>query len=293
MFTKCSCSNPAMFHLTNPMTSGGTYKRFHEEELVIVLRAYLDGSGTKENNPVVIVGGFLADDVHGWKPFDDAWKSFLDDFELGRFHVAPFLAHERPFDRWPAAKYDQAQARICEIFKKANGLFGIVTGVSVKAFDEWIDDLAYYADPDPYYFCLSRCLRLLIRGIKKSYGPDDGIAIYIDKDEKRDRLGYQLAEWHERRLRIGKGVSTIDAQRETSTHYVSSFQYRPLQAADILAHSIFQQAREFVNSGELPPDPPFLAAMKEGQIPLMVNFLHTKEMLEIDSRSRLAADIEG
>ena len=160
--------------------------------------------------------------------------------------------------------------------------------MSSKAFNEWRESKRYFRLSDPYYFCLEGCLKKLIREIKKSYGADDEIAIYVDQDKGRERLGRDLAKWQESKLRQDPGFH-VNPNRNITVEYASAYDKRPLQAADILAHALFQKAKRFLEFGEY-VDPPFLAALDADKIPIAAEFLESKEILEIVERSRLYAD---
>src|SRR5579871_2563544 len=121
--------------------------RLHRERFVIVLQAYLDDAGTSDDQPVAVVGGFVADNTI-WDAFEIEWSSFLNDFEIGpRFHAAPFLARSgRPYSKWDDDKWGRAKSAVCKILRNYAWI-GIGTAVSKNAFDEWRDSVGHYVDP--------------------------------------------------------------------------------------------------------------------------------------------------
>lgn len=256
----------------------------HRERFVIVLQSYLDDSGTNDESlPVVVVGGFVADNTL-WDAFEDRWSKFLVKFELERFHACHFLGRHRPYNRWSDEKYERAQSDVCDILSSYQWI-GIGTIVTRTAFREWRDGLGHYIDPDPYYFCLDNCLRRLILGIK-TVPKDDGVAIYVDQDKGREKLGQRLSEWNERRLRSDPGYR-VDPKRPISTTYGSCIIYKPLQAADILAHAFYQLASQILVDENTATPNIFYEALKKNNAPIGCNFLHTRELLEIDAKSLL------
>jgi hypothetical protein len=72
-----------------------------------------------------------------------------------------------------------------------------------------------------------------------------------------------------------------------STHYVSSFDFVPVQAADILSHGMFRMRS--LTTGKIEPVPPFLECLKiqEGETFVAMNFLTTKESIEANLKARL------
>jgi hypothetical protein len=249
-----------------------------------VLQSYLDDSGTNDDRlPVVTVSGFVADNTL-WDDFEAKWSKFLGDFDLPRFHAAPFLARRRPFDKWSDEKYENAKDIVCDILSRYQWI-GIGTAVSRTAFMEWRDSIGRYIDPDPYYLCLDNCLRYLIRGVRNAFS-DDGMAIYVDEDKGREKLGYRLSEWNETRLRGDPGYHA-DPNRSISTRYASSYSCRPLQAADILAHGVCQWATQVLEDEKSAVPNVFLQSIRRNNAPIGCNFLYSKELLDIDSRSLL------
>jgi hypothetical protein len=74
---------------------------------------------------------------------------------------------------------------------------------------------------------------------------------YIDQDKKHEKLGCELAEWHERRLPRLSAIPwswSVTPQRAASTHYVSSIHYVPVQAADVLVNSMYRNMHNLVRS---------------------------------------------
>jgi Protein of unknown function (DUF3800) len=265
-----------------------SYSRLHRERFVLPLKAYLDDSGTNGAATVVVVGGFLADEK-AWDAFEAKWSVFLAKYGLARFHVSQFWARKtKPYIGWNEDKHLSAFADASHILRTSD-IFGVAKAVSLDAFNDWRVELDHPIDPDPYYYCLDKCLRLLIGGVRKSFGPDDGIAIYVDQDKGREPLGMKLAEWHTEKVRRGHSLH-VDRNRKTSTHYVSSIDYKPLQAADILANALFRQAVNFLEK-KTTEEKTFLEAMKESNMPIQFEFLHDKELFEIEARSRVARSV--
>lgn len=268
------------------------HPRRRKERLTVVLAAYLDASGKHRSDSVVAVAGFIAS-ASLWVSFESRWQKFLDEFGLQRFHAAQFWSRKgRPYSTWDSTKHNAAAAHICAIFRDLNP-FGVGAAVDVNAFNEWRSKLDILVDPNPYYFCLSRCMRPLIR-IITTVPNDEGVAIYVDQDTELQSLGYEIARWHESRLRQ-EPAANINPERSVSTTYGSSLDFLPLQAADILAHASFQCLRDFLATGQRGPEPAFLACMKSAQVPVAVNNYFEQEHFNIEMRKSVRASkaLEG
>ena len=105
---------------------------------------------------------------------------------------------------------------------------------------EWRLKQKVFVHPDPYYICLQRHLWSLILNIFE-VPKDEGVAIYIDRDNARQKIGESVAQWYEDQLSITRNIST---------HYVSSFDYVGIQAADIAANSAFKYLVHFLKTGD-------------------------------------------
>lgn len=231
---------------------------------------------------VVAVAGFVASE-NLWVSFEMEWAIFLNTFELPRFHAAKYLSRQRPYAGWSDTKYEAAGETVCTIFRRLNP-FGIGNVVDIEVFNEWRNSIEFPISSDPYFFCLDRCLRSLIRGIAQ-YPKDEGVAIYIDQDKGRESLGVQLAEWNQERLKRTL-PENIDPERPVTTIYGSSIDYLPLQAADILVHGSFQWMKNYLLNGKTHPDPYFIECMKQGGVPIHINYFHDKQYFDIETAKR-------
>jgi hypothetical protein len=255
----------------------------------IVLRAYLDASGKLPKDDVISVAGFVSGET-AWTAFEALWRPMLNEHGLDRFHATEyFLRRRAPYNS--EASRLRMKRQIKDAFADVRP-FGIGTAVSVAAFDEWRMSAPYYVQPDPYYFCIDQCLHLLIRGI--STPVDEGIAIYCDQELEHHKIGLDIAEWHEnhlRKLRV-RLPGSPDPQRLVSTHYVSSTDFVPVQAADIAANGAFNQLKRFLETKQAYPKMEFLEVLDEAKCPFGVTYFDDPKMFEILVGARLRADRE-
>jgi hypothetical protein len=275
------------------------HPRGSKERLTLVLKAYLDGGGKYQDNntPVVAVAGFVAGEFR-WGQFEPRWQAFLDEFGLDNFHAAPFWSRkERPYSYWDDKKHALAADWLCSVFEEGCP-FGVGWAVDKELFEQWRPSVGFFVDEDPYYFCLSLCLNDLIRGIPEATH-DEGVAIYIDQDKDHEALGRQLARWHEQRLRRNPPKSNINRDRAITVTYGSRINFRPLQAADVLAHAGYQYLSNFLQViGKPPPEPLFLPEpyflerMNRARCPVHVNMVHTMKHFGIIAK-RMAASSSG
>ena len=255
-----------------------------------MLAAYLDASGEEPNAPVASVAGFAASD-EAWARFNSAWASFLRQNGLRRFHASHFWAKEGEFKNWSEAKWLLAKGDACRALNASN-LFGVGYAVSTQAFAKWRSLQRRYYPADPYCYCLDRTLRRLIIGL--SQHPDEGISLYVDQDKSREKLGRELASWHEARLRELPKIGAINPDRPViAPQYVSSFQCLPLQAADLLANGSFQFLRDYLQTGDRSAVPPFMECIDATKCPIAVVYLQDEEMIDLESRGSFIAGYDA
>ena len=109
--------------------------------------------------------------------------------------------------------------------------------------------------PIPDYFCLQRMMEPLTLWIFE-VPKDEGVAIYIDRDNARQKLGESVGQWYEDQLRKGPPErSKVNPDRNISIHYVSSYDYAGIQAADIAANGAFKYLAYRLKTGtkKVPP----------------------------------------
>lgn len=250
-----------------------------------MLAAYVDASDENPDIRVAAVAGVLAT-TDRWVAFETRWNAFLKEHGLVRFRATEYWARKGQFERWEEARFSLARAQAREIIGQS-GLMAVACAVSSVALEEWRTAQRQFYPADPYYFCLDRVLRQLIIGVYEQ-PKDEGIGIYVDRDKGRERLAKEVAEWHEDRLRQLPRIGSINPQREISvTHGVSSFDYKPLQLADIVANGAYQTCAKFLKSGASPTwlNDSFVAS------PLISFRMFTRaEEIDVEIRSTLIAD---
>src|SRR5690242_14681635 len=184
------------------------------------------------------MGSWVANQAH-WQKFEKLWKSFLTRNDIkGRFRTSEFLARQGQFN-WSDKKHNRVKQEIADIFNGI-GMNGFGVAIDCNAFREWRLKQKVFVHPDPYYICLQRHLWSLILNIFE-VPKDEGVAIYIDRDNARQKIGESVAQWYEDQLSITRNIST---------HYVSSFDYVGIQAADIAANSAFKYLVHFLKTGD-------------------------------------------
>jgi hypothetical protein len=216
----------------------------------LVIQGYVDGSNLHADTDIVAVAGCAARQP-AWEAWEKKWDELLKLGDLERWHHAEFMAKVRkksgqPIRNWKEAEWLLARRLLCESFEAAQPHY---VGTTVRRKD-YEDARTRFPDlpEDPYYFLLDRCMHQLIQSLF-GHPKDNGIAVYCDQD-RNEALVRQLAQWHTEYLRSNpRYFYPGDARRPIVPAYGSCIDFKPLQAADVVAHELVRFAR--AHPGEL------------------------------------------
>ncbi len=213
------------------------------QRLLLVLGGYIDASNSHDDSDIVGIGGCLLQ-TDKWRIWEKKWKALLAYCHLERWHHTDFVNKlykrpGRPTEIWRNAEWLVARRLLCESFEEVKPVW---IGATLNRSDYQSLRPGHPNLPeDPYYFLLDRCLHILIQRVSEA-PEDEGIAIYCDQD-KDEALVLQLAKWHTDYLRKDDSAEPWLRDRPITTSYGSNIQYKPLQAADVVAHEAVRYAR--------------------------------------------------
>lgn len=246
-------------------------------ESTVVLGAYIDASGEDRGHPVAAVCGFVSK-VETWVLFEARWKGLIATYEVQdrRIKAAEFWSKSGQYASWPDTMHAALAGEIMSVFRDFRFL-GICKALNLKAFDEWRNSIGHFVEPDPYLFGLGMCMRAFIGGISE-VGNDEGVAVYIDNDEQRHKLGDAMAAWSAERNRRAPRPH-MNRERTVSFTYGSSRDYVPLQAADFLANGVFKYARDH---GKKDRQINFIDSLQGIDAGLFVDYLSTPKHFAIE-----------
>jgi hypothetical protein len=91
-----------------------------------MLKAYLDGSGTANQQVVVVAGWGATEDE--WDHWERQWSELLCELGLKRWHHTHFLSKHGEYADWQDAKFLRAQGQLIRIFNEIR-LVGIGAAV--------------------------------------------------------------------------------------------------------------------------------------------------------------------
>ena len=207
------------------------------ERVVLIVRAYLDDTGTDTRSRITGVIGWAAS-TDAWISWENEWLAFLahPDIRLEKGwkqsdFASTFAGRRGEYLLWSEGQWLWARRRVWEILSQ-NSLFGVGCAVLKSDYEEIVALGKYHLPSNPYEFCLDRCLsKVLHSSVNLPHG--EGIAIYCDQSKTQERIGNALAGWHEKYVTLYADAGYRDVP--TSTTYGSRIKLIPLQAADIIA----------------------------------------------------------
>jgi len=220
------------------------------ERLVMAMQidGYFDESGTHHGSEGIVAAGYLAGPQR-WEQFEGKWNEALADFGVESFHMADFVARQPPFDTedWRGRSGEARFRRLAQIVNEA-AEWGVGIAVPRAGLDAFVGpDLRKQST---YAYALATVFCTLDVGlILRANYPDGRLALFFDAGAP----GEGLAEGRLRRALkspVGQAAVPLD-----SIDFVDRHRFVPLQAADILVHSLYRrfcQRRTYMDILEAP-----------------------------------------
>lgn len=199
--------------------------------------ACFDASGTDDNQPCVVVAGFIAN-AGDWQQFDIEWKATLAKENIPYFHMKEFNnPNSKMYKGWTETKRREFFARLLEIItRNTYRKFGIVI------ISEWFSSLPVTTKEltrleNAYALAGTLAASTVRRWLQESNHPPDRLELVFENGD----LGKQF-------LIAGlesKGFSH-PIFREKKDRTIKGFLHNawtPLQAADILAYEWYKHVK--------------------------------------------------
>ncbi|HUK48020.1 MAG TPA: DUF3800 domain-containing protein [Terriglobales bacterium] len=210
---------------------------------------YFDDSGTHRNSEVAIAACYVST-KRGWDSFVDAWDDARVEEGFDVFHMADFVAPRerghKPFCDWDNAKKDHVYDRLAKIINE-NKRIGIACGVPKKAYDEEVpDELRIHYGREHYAFAVRKCLMSILEWRESSqiilpmrYVFDWEMSGSGKRAEISAMMHTMHASWRDK---FGLEPEGFSFERKE--------EFKPLQAADILAWQMNNLMRRMPNGEE-------------------------------------------
>ena len=191
--------------------------------------SYADESGmhTNERSPFVSIAGYWTR-KEIWKDFTPDWKRELGKYGLETFHMTEFLRRkDLPFSRWSNTEYKECIASFTRVISKWQ-LNGLAVVVSRSDYDTCLSEkMKKKFTKDPYILLFDFFITKMLGRVYLL--PDsEKLAMYFDRTSFKPKA----AVVYQRRMNNDPNGHRL----VNSPCFVSSHEFPPIQAADILAY---------------------------------------------------------
>lgn len=209
---------------------------------LVMIRGYFDDSGTHGNSHVVVMAGLFGY-PNQWDYLSQLWAKKLADpcpgkEPLPRFHMAACQAADEEFLGWKRLECEYLVDELIEIIGKT-GIHGFGCSIPRKAYEELITGDRRRASGDPETACIINCFVRFVDFARFSH-PTDAIAfIFDDRPQQKSNV--------EKLWNVYKGAQNGRPEIVSAT-FGSSKKLLPLQAADLLAWEVYQDALDVLNA---------------------------------------------
>ncbi len=230
--------------------------RDYPDGWLVMLTAYFDDSGTHATSNVVLVAGIFGTE---WQltSLERLWLPHLEQPLCGqkprlrRFHAYECNNSLGEFTGWTRTETDyfchQLQTAIIESGVSAYGI-----AISRQDWDEIITGgLRIFLGGDAEGYAITQCITCTVNWAQRNTF-DPKLTFVFDN---------RPSEIQRHAKAIGDAFEKVTGSPEiTGCAFLSSYDVKPLQAADLFAWEVYQHANEIFNSGII--QPPTRSALK-------------------------------
>jgi len=211
-------------------------------KLIAVLTAYIDESGTHTQSPIMGLGGFVSD-TGRWESFERRWQNFLDWAGIPFFHMTDFENRKQIYEGWSDEKRLTAIKRICKIIRQS-ALFGFQSAI-VKRDYEALSDSDRRLIGDEYTLCANQCGQFVAEWQRKT-GRDEPVAYVFEAGAPGANILHRVFTNTLNNEKLRKKFQLL------SIRFERKHDFKPLQAADIMAYEAPKQTARRIGLVERP-----------------------------------------
>jgi Protein of unknown function (DUF3800) len=206
----------------------------------MIWTAYLDESGTHDDSPIMLMGGFLANEDQ-WKSFDKEWQSLLNSFGIPFSHAVDLKHRKKQFKGWPVKKSDEFVLAVNRIREEQLEL--AVTAIIRK--DDY--NSIYKSAPNPRKLRKDSKFGVLFRGCLSAIVSAVTTNLELAKQATINFIledGAKNAHDAERLFELGKSNNLPEWSHLLGSLTFGQKQSYGLQAADLLVYASIRLERD-------------------------------------------------
>lgn len=258
------------------VTSGLPYGR----GVAGMLKAYLDDSGSVNDQPCAVIGGFIAS-AQTWKKIERKWEAEEIKRGVGHWHTSKMRQPGMPCHGWSAARWYQLRAEMTKIIMRPSvHLVGaaMLTSTWLKCSNAFEAEMKKrepnFVKPSALGFLVHHAMQQIIR-VANRWGRGEAIGAYIEQpatgmqgELERILSGYLVIPPWSRRLK-----SRNIGDRDT---------FPGLRIADFGANGMFRYSSDSIVGGKpISPTDPLSAAILNGSLSSFAKYYSDDAMKEL------------
>lgn len=206
-----------------------------QRKVTLVLSAYFDESSSHDQSKVIALAGFIGE-AQTFGTFTRDWKSrlitpeggSLDEFKT--FSCVHGMGALTP-PAWNFAGRLDLAGRLVDVIVQS-GLIAIGSSIIREHWEKrWVSGYLNAKSSHPYYLCFEHCVQMavdLAKCFSQQSGTKETVALVFDEQAEFSDQAKQFYRNYKRDGRHGDWLSSIA--------FVSSRDFPPIQAADLLAY---------------------------------------------------------
>jgi hypothetical protein len=197
-------------------------------EPLATFTGYLDESGTHEGSPVTVVAGY-ASSVRHWQEFEAEWPGVLTRHGLT-------VLHTKEINGWRRDRRAPLVGDVLQLLGK-NALFGTAAIVYEADYREVYPRGERVSFSDTKYGLCFRMCMVKMSKIIRDHWPGQRLSFVLEDGNRNRGNARRIFE-----LSKGGGVSQFRYPLG-NIDFASKEEFGAVQAADLLAHSVYQTTR--------------------------------------------------
>jgi len=213
-----------------------------------MINAYFDDSGTHETSTIVLVAGLMGTEGR-LRGLDRAWKKHVDNPldgakpPLRRFHASDCFQSQGEFAGWKRVETDYFRHQLRKVIIDS-GVSAYAAACLRKDWDELVIGDMRSILGTAEGFCIRNCFVKSLAWIRNATFDPEVTFVFDNRPSVVKRDAHAVFDAYQKQT---NDLSLVGIS------FLSSYDIRPLQAADMLAWEFYQYANDLSRSGDEVP----------------------------------------
>lgn len=217
----------------------GVFSYLCRNREIIVLKAFLDDSGTHDRSDVIVMGGIIAPE-EAWVALEPKWQAELTRLGIEKMHMSHCERRWGEFKDFERPERDAMIAVFSDLICETGGRM-LASAVSRKIWDGVTAQTKLgevFAEPIDFLF--NTCMRRALESRPVSSANPEEVVVTFDTREQSLHFWEDLAASYEKKW----------PNRLVGYSFGQMAKVLPLQAADMIAYESFVHQCRFEKTGD-------------------------------------------